>query len=408
MKKLLIFAFSLLLVIACQKAENILEIVPGSPDATGAGNLPWITNIDPANMGQLVDQDAGQSGIQGMIIVTFSDVMDDQTMTASNIEVKNTTTNSNVTISDVEYYPEVNQLYIYIDDAPSGSAFLIRLNCDNMTNNFGSPLDFDRDNNADGSPYDDYLSTFWTTGSTDTLVSTIWAQIQDIDPYLSRTILQQPIITIDFANTGVFGLDTNTLVTGNFSLVSGTGTSYPLQRMSVSGSQVQLQPTGNLPFGQNYTLTITCGNIKKLVKSTTPNYIKVLDGDADGPESAEPDTGGYFRVDTLIPPTITSVSSMPGDEGATFTFSDLIDQATISLNTVMVYDSYGFVPGNLRIYTDAGNNYTMVDYYYKRTISPVNRRAFVSKDVEGENGYQFDGDGNEIGGESWDDYNSPF
>jgi hypothetical protein len=399
MKKALIFAFSLLLIIACQKAENIFGIDPGLPDGTGAGNLPMVVNIDPANGAQMTDHDGTVSGIQGEFQITFSDYMDEATLTTANIEILNTTTNSTITGVTAEYFPEIRTLFIYIDELPSGSGYLLTLS--GMTNRYGSPLEFDGDNFDDGTPYDDFLSTFWTTGITDTLVDITWPQIASVDPYLERTSDQQPVITIDFSNTGMFGMDDNTLGTSNFSLVNSSGTAYPLTQLSVSGSQVRFQPTGTLPLGDNYTLTITCSNIEKIVKSTTPDYLPVLDGNGNGPEATEPDTGGYFRVDTVIPPQV-SVAGITG--GAMFTFSRLIDETTIDLNSIRVFDDAGFVPGELRIYTDAGHNYTMVDYYFMRATSGM-PDAFVSRDIkDATKDYYLDGDGNEIGGEPWDDY----
>lgn len=404
MRKALIITFSLLLIIACEKAGNIFGIDPGLPDETGAGNQPAVAAITPANGAQITDQDNDQSGIQGQIEITFSNFMDEATLTATNFEIFNTTTGSAIASGvTYEYFPEIRKLFIYIDEVPSGSAYLLTLS--DMTNRYGTRLDFDGDNIDDDTPYDDYLTTFYTTGNTDTLASVQWPMIANVDPYLERTSNQQPLITIDFGNTGAYGLDETTLGTSNFTLENSAGTAYPLSQVSVSGSQVRFQPTGDLPYGDNYTLTISCSNITMIAKSTTPGYITVLDGDNDGPEATEPDTGWYFRVDTIIPPTV-NVSAI-GSTGALFTFSDLIDGTTITFNTIRVIDDMGYVPGEFRIYTDADNNYTMVDYYYIRTISG-GTNAFVSKDIQRTNGYYFDGSGNEIGGEPWDDLYTPF
>ena len=400
MKRALIFAFTLIVIIACQKAENIFGIDPGLPDSYGAGNLPYVMQITPSNGGQLTDHSSVEPGIQGQIEIIFSNYMDEATLTTTNIEILNTTTNTAIASSYIttEYFPEIRKLFIYIDTIPAGGAYLLTLS--NMTNQYGTRLDFDRDNIDDGS-YDDYLSTFWTTGNTDTLVTLTWPQIASIDPYLERVTNQQPVITIDFSSTSPYGMDQTTLPTTNFSLVNSTGASYGLSQISVSGSQVQLQPAGNLPYGDNYTLTISCSNIKKIAKSTTPSYLTVLDGNANGPEATEPDTGGYFRVDTVIPPRVNA-SDITG--GGKFTFTRLIDESTIDLTNIKVFDANGHIPGELRIYYDADSTYTMVDYYYKRPTSG-DPDAFVSKDIKDKHkDYYLDGNANGIGGEPWDDY----
>jgi hypothetical protein len=403
MKKILILLSILFLTIACQKAENLLGIDPSLPDGTGAGNLPKVNAIAPAAGGQLTDQNSTLAGIQGRIEVIFSDFMDETTLIPANIEILNTKTNAPlVTNLTTEYFPEIKKLFIYLDTVPSASAYLLRLK--DMTNLYGVRLDFDGDNNDDTSPYDDYLSTFYTSGNTDTLVALGWPTLGTLDPYLERVTNQQPVITVNFQNTGAYGMDPATLIPGNFSLVSTSGTNYALDTIAVSGSQVLLQPTGNLPYGDNYRLTITCSNIKMLAKSTTPDYIVVLDGNDNGPQATEPDTGGYFRVDTLVPPQVT-VSSITN--GAKFTFTEKIDETTINFTNLKVFDSEGFVPGDLRIYSNPSQTYTMVDYYFKRSVSGA-KTAFISKAVMDEKGYYFDGDGNEIGGEPWDDLYTSF
>jgi len=406
MKKLLIFAIALFLIVACEKAENLLGIDPSLPDSTGAANQPVVAAISPTNGGQLDDQNSTVSGIQGQIEITFSDYMDEGTMVPANIEILNTITNSALTTGiTTEYFPEIKKLFIYLDLVPDASAYLLTLK--DMRNSYGTRLDFDEDNIDDGTPYDDYLSTFYTEGflaTGDSLVATHWPGIDDIDPYLERTANQQPVITVDFVNVSFFGIDEATLIPGNFELVSSGGSVYALDAISTTGSQVRLQPTGNLPYGYNYTLTIKCANIKIIAKSTTPDYIVILDGNSNGPEANEPDTGGYFRVDTIIPPHV-NVSNITN--GAKFTFTKKMDETTLIFTNLKVFDDQGFVPADIRIYPNAGDTYTMVDFYFQRPIVG-SKKAFVSKDVKGENGYGFDGNGNEIGDEPWDDFYTTF
>lgn len=399
MKKLLLLSLSLFLALACQKAENVLGIDPDAPLGAGDGDLPTVVSIDPANGTQLFDNDIQQSGIQGKIEIVFSDFMDAATVTPTgNITITNTTLDDPVTGFTTEYYPEIKKLFIFIDDVASGSGFSIELA--GFTNTYGSPLDFDGDNIADPAPYDNYLSTFFTQGYTDTLIATVWPEIADLDPYLIRTAVQQPTIVLQFANTGI-RMDSVALKNmSNFDLRSDGGTAYPLQHVSHTNTSVTLQPTGNLPYGSNYTFTITCSELKKIAKSVTPDYLLVLDGNDNGPESAEPDTGGYFRVDTVIPPTV-DVSQIAN--GARFTFSKKIDEATLSLATLKVFDDDGYVPGELRIYAYPDTTPTYVEYYYKRAIAG-SADAFASRTIkQTAKDYYLDGNGNQIGSEPQDD-----
>ena len=402
MRSLLVICLGLMLVIACQKAENELGIVPGAPDGIGAGNLPTVTNINPGNGQELIDQNSSQSGIQGTIEITFSDYMDANTLITDNIVILNTTNGSQITSGiTTEYYPEIKKLFIYIDDVPSSSTFLLRLISGGMKNTYGSPLDFDGDNNIDGSPYDDYLSTFWTQGNTDTLIDVNQPQINIFIPDTIATTDQQPLIFINFDTE----MDTTTLNTSNITLTNESGSSQTLNVILKTLTNITLQPANVLATAQNYTITVKCNSIKRIGDSQTPGYLLILDGNKDGPEESEPDLQSYFRVDDPNNPPTVTVSSISG--GATFTFSRLIDETTITQDNLKVYDNLGYVPGDFRIYTDTGNNYTMVDYYYKRTISG-NKGAFVSRNVTATNGYKLDGNGNGIGGEDWDDYTTSF
>jgi len=399
MKRLLIITFSVLLIIACKEA-NELEIVPSAPDGTGASDLPLVTSINPNNGSQMIDQNTSVAGIQGRMIVTFSDFMDAATMSESNIEILNTSTGgSQLSGFTVQYFPEIKRIFVDIDNVDSAGAFLVRLVSGGMTNTYGSPLDFDQDNENDGSPYDDYLSTFWTTSYTDTLVNTNVVNITNILPDSSRIVVQDPIIRVDFN----MNMDTTTLNTANITLKNESGTSQTLNVVSKTLTRIDLQPASLLAMSENYYVTVKCANIQRIGDSQTPNYMLVLDGDDDGPEATEPDFEWYFRVDTIAPPTV-GVAYLGY---ARFTFSRLIDESTITAANIRVHDSKGYIPGSFRIHYNSTHTYTMVDYHFKRSFSGT-RYGFVSKDVQAENGYFLDGNGNGIGGEPGDNYYHSF
>ncbi len=406
MKKLLIFACGLLVILACQKADNELVVDPDLPLGTGAANLPTVVNITPAPGGEIVDQNSSQAGIQGRIEVVFSDYMDKTTVTnLANISLLNTRTGESIANSAIttEYFPEIFKLYIYISDVPDSGVYLLRLKSGGMTNTYGSPLDFDEDNLVDGS-YDDYLAPFYTSPLMDTLVVPVQPTITAFTPDTIATNNQQPVISLTFS--GLFNMDTTTLTTGNIILTNEAGNPQTLNILAKTLNSVTLQPAANLATGANYRITVKCDNIKRLGDHATPVEFLKLDGDQDGPEANEPDLVSCFRVDDpTAPPRLNSVTAISG--GATFVFSRLLETATISTATIAVYDQNGFVPGELRIYTDAGNNYTIVDYFYLRPIT-TGRHAWASKTLKGTNGYFFDGNHNGIGGEPWDDQSVNF
>jgi len=408
MKKALIFSAILLLTIACQKAENILEINPDLPQNIGAANLPTVTSIVPANKGLITDQNGGQSGYPAQIEIIFSDFMDEATFTSSNIELWNTRTNTKLTSGiTYKYYAEIRKLFIYITDlGTTGAEYLVRLvsGSSGVRNRYGLPIDFDKDSLADGTPYDDYLSTFYTTGGNpDSCVTTVWSRLGFLPgnpPDTVRTGNQTPALTIFFSEP----MDTATLSTTNFSLTSEDGTPAVLNRTGVLPQAVTFTPSGPLTIGKNYILKVKCANVKQKVKYISQiSYLLPLDGNFDGPEATEPDYETYFRVDSVIPPHVDQVTSI--FRGITLTFSRLLDTTTVNLNTIQAFDDAGYIPGELRIYTKPppDDNKTFVDYYFKRTPT-TGRRVFISRSVKAAGKeYYLDGNGNEIGGEDWDD-----
>jgi len=400
MKKLLIIAFTLLLIIACKEA-NELEITPEAPDGVGSSDLPVVSAISPSVYGQLTDQNSVKTGIQAKIEVTFSDFMDVATITESNVILRNTATGSDVTTFTTEYFPESKKLFIYVDTAASASLFLLRLVTGGMTNTYGSSLDFDGDNFADGTPYDDYHASFWTAGATDTIVTRTQPKITSVSPESLAINVQQPLITINFNSN----MDTTTLNTSTITLEDENGNTQTLTVTNKTLTSIELQPASNLALATNYLVTVNCASIERLGDSETPSYLLALDGDDDGPEETEPDIQWSFRVDDPTLPPTASLSTGGITNGVRYIFSDLIDETTITTTTLRVYDGIGHVPGHFRIYDDGVQ--TFVEYYYKRSLSG-SRRAFVSKSIQATNGYFYDGNGNGIGGEPWDDKYIPY
>ena len=405
MKKLLILTCSLLLVMACQKAANDLVVNEDLTLGTGAANLPTAT-FSPTAYGEIVDQYSVPAGIQGKIEVTFSDYMNQASVTnLGNISLLNTTTGTAVASGiTTEYFPDIRKLYIYIDPIPADGKYLLRLTA-GMVNTYGQPLDFDGDNDIDGA-YDDYLIPYWTqAANADTFVIPVQPTVATFSPDTGATIVQQPFIAITFAGGP---MDTFTLNTANITLANEGGSAQTLNLISRNQTGVVLQPASALPTAANYRITVKCDAIRRLGDHATPAEYLKLDGNGDGPEAAEPDLQSIFRVDDpALPLHVISVTAI-GTAGVLFTFEDLVDEATISQATIAVYDNAGFVPClPPRIYTNGAGTQTLVEYYFQRTTG-AGRNGWVSKDLKGQNGYFFDGDGNGIGGEPWDNQDVAF
>lgn len=409
MKKLLFLALGLAIIVACQKGDNALIIDPDSPLGTGDGGLPQVASIDPAYGGQLFDESSNQTGIQGQITVVFDNYMDPATITAANVSILNVRTNDEIDPADmsVEYFQEIRTMYIWLDLVPDSGMFLIQLTSGGMRNTYGSPLDFDGDDVADGSPYDDFHSVFYTAPIVvDTPMVLVQPMITGFTPDTIATSATQPLIQLDFN----LPMDTSTLNNSTITLTDEGGDERSLNVVAKTLTSITLQPASALADEENYTITVACDDIRMhrgLTDARTPEYFLKLDGDEDGPEQNEPDLTSYFRVDDPnAPPHLTSVVDI-GSSGATITFSRLLEDATVNRDNIKIYDAVGYVPGDLRIYTNTAGDRTIVDYYYLRTVGS-GLHAYLLIGLQGTNGYYFDGNGNGIGGEPWDNLDTSF
>ena len=302
-----------------------------------------------------------------------------------------------VTGLDVSYEADARKLYIRHRDWTESAAYLLTLSSGLARNRWGTPLDGNRNGKADGSPYDDELTTFYTQGSSsDSCVPTWPPAIQEIDPDTVRMADTLVAIAVWFDSE----MDTTTLVLSNFSLVRDDGAPVTLTRFSVSPYRVSLMPAAGLSFGHRYTFTILESTVKSKAPANTPAYLLNVDTDNDGPEAAEPGFTSYFLCDTVAPPEVEAEHYADRVE---FDFTKVMDATTLTLENIRVFDGAGYVPGSLVVTNDAPGNLTRVCYYFSRPTDG-NLRAFVSRVTKARSGAQLDGSFNGIGGEPWDDY----
>jgi len=396
MRRALLIPLTLLVILGCEKLENPLNPDTNLPLGTGAGNLPSVAQTEPVYRDELMDDEPGTSGIQATVVVTFSDYMDPDSVVKS-ATVVNTSTGQAVTGLGVSYEADARKLYIRHQDWTEGSAYVLTLSSVLARNRWGTPLDGNRNGKADGSPYDDELTTFYTQGSSsDSCVPTWPPAIQEIDPDTVRMADTLVAVAVWFDSE----MDTTTLVLSNFRLVRDDGAPVTLTRFSVSPYHVSLMPAAGLSFGHRYTFTILESTVKSKAPANTPAYLLNLDTDYDGPEAAEPGFTSYFLCDTVAPPEVEAEHYADRVE---FDFTKVMDATTLTLENIRVFDGAGYVPGSLVVTNDAPGNLTRVCYYFSRPTDG-NLRAFVSRATKARSGAQLDGSYNGIGGEPWDDY----
>ncbi len=396
MKRFILFLLIsfLLFFISC-KEKNPFEVDTDLPKETGAGNLPKVIATYPENRSCLYDEEPNTPGIQAVVVITFSDYMDETTINRDAITILNTTTLSTFSPDTIFYNNAARSLYIKSDNWSGSSAFLLSLKADKIKNKFGKPLDGDADNEEDGAPYDDFLLTFWTSGSLpDSCVDILPPKITSLSPDTQRITNPLPQISISFSKN----IDTSTLNITTIKLISEDGASLPVN-INKNPRWLSFSPRESLIWGKIYTFKLIANEIKAESVKGCPNYILKLDSDNDGPEADEPDFSSYFLLDTITPPTIENV--IRESDNFVVRFSTLMDESSLSEERVKGFDSKGYNPGRIVILTE--NNKTTLYYYFLR---PVEGRIkiFISRDCLSKNGRKLDANGNGIGGEVFDDY----
>lgn len=406
MKKALILSLAVLLFFACKK-ENLFPDYDTDLPTTGANNFPHVVNVSPNNRGQLSDDNPDTSGIQASVTVTFSDYMDWATLTG-NVKVINTTTGGEVQSIVVTYNAEARKAYIRSDGWASGSAYLLTLSAgaDGIKNRFGTVIDGDNDGYIDDTPYDDYLTTFFTSGSApDSCVAIRPPRVASITPDTERVFVPQPEITINFSSM----MDTTNLANyiSNFKFFKGSmsGDPVPIDTVYCTPMAIRFEPRDSLLVGNKYFFVITSANVKAKYPSNTPAYLLPLDADYDGPEPTEPNFSWYFLYDTIAPPRVSSWEQITN--GVRINFSTRMDLTTLTSENVKIFDQLGYAPGTFVFVSRGSDNYyTSLEYYFERmTTTPF--KVFVSKTVKSTMGRMLDSNENGIGGEDKDDYWNP-
>ena len=396
MRKALLIPLILLAVFGCKKLGNPLNPDTNLPLGTGAGNLPVVTWVEPAAQTQLLDDEPGTSGIQATVVVTFSDYMDPDSVVRS-ATVKNTSTGQVVAGLAVSYAADARKLYVRHVDWTANAAYLLILGSSGAKNRWGTAIDGNRNGKADGSPYDDALTTFYPAGSSsESCVGTTPPAVDWVSPDTERITDTLTPVTVRFTGD----MDTTTLVPASFTLVSETGSSVQLKPAGKTKRSVSFTLGSPLRLGRRYDLTILSSAVKGKGLANTPSYLLNLDADGDGAEATEQDFKLYFRCDTLAPPEVHAWDS---EDRVEFDFSSDMDATTLTPENIRAFDETGYVPGSLVVTSDAPGGFTRVYYYFSRP-SDGSLRAFVSRAVMSLGGVQLDGSGNGIGGEPWDDF----
>lgn len=388
---------ALALLCAC-KLNNTMYDGTDQPLGNGAGNLPQAVATYPASASLLMDDDTLADGIQGTVELAFSRYLDPASVTAANVEVLNTTTSALVANLTLDYNAAARKLFIRNQSWAANSAYLVTLKTSGIRDLQGNPLDGNANQRDDSTPYDNFLTTFYTSGSGPAdCITTVPPRIASIAPDTGLIDTAFPDIFVSFTQ----GMDTVGLVNpANLTLASAAGVAQALTVSQVNPFVLMVRPAGRLAFGQVYTVTLKSSALKAVPPPNVPAYLAGLDADANGAQAHEPDFKWYFLVDSIPPPEVDS--AVWADNHIQVDFTELMDTSSLNTGTVQVFDSTGYVPGSLHT-SVTFEGVTRVDYYFARPENfPL--RVLISHTVRSIHNVLLDSNGNGVGGETADDY----
>lgn len=386
----------------CKKGENPLDAKPNESNTSEAGNLATVQRVDPADRGELTN-------LYGQVEIEFADFMQENTIDAS-VTVLNTATNTEVTIDPVVYDPAHRLAFVTVPEWSDDAAFLLRITT-GAQNLAGQPIDGDGDNEADGTPYDDFLTTFYTGTGFPALARIAPPWISDHSPGTTGGVGRNTQFTVNFANGP---MDSMTLTGTNFHLVkTATGAAVSIERLGFTGNSVtfRLPPPNLLDWGTRYTFTVDGGAVKAFPDTTGEDtYLLVLDTDRDGPEENEPDYAWDFvTVDTTgssegSPPQVVSVNEFADYLAIRFGGDpdERMEMTTFTQGNIRAFDGDGYIPGTFHNDLDSLG----LRYFYNRTTTGMGTVSlFVSMQVSDIDDNLLDGNANGVGGEpGLDDY----
>ena len=387
----------------CKKGDNPLATNPDDSNTAGARNLATVESVTPANGDSL-------GNLYGRVEIVFSHFMEENTVSTSNITILNTATNTEVTNHSVAYDPLHRLAFVTVPEWSDNAAFLLRVTT-GATNNAGKPMDGDADNMEDGTPYDDFLTTFYTGTGWPALARISPPRISSHTPDTTGGVLRNTLFTVSFANGP---MDSLTLTTANFHLTkTATGAAVSIQRLGFTPNSVTFElPAGDLlDWGTRYTFTVDGGEVKAFPDTTGEDtYLLLLDSDGDGPEEAEPDfSWDFITVDTTgssqgSPPRVVGVNEQPDHLAISFGGDpdEKMEITTFTQQNIRAFDNNGYIPGTFHNDLDSLG----LRYFYDRPTSGFGTVSLlVSMQVTDIDGNLLDGNGNGVGGEpGLDDY----
>ncbi|MBN1435025.1 hypothetical protein JW921_09715 [Candidatus Fermentibacterales bacterium] len=409
MKKLLAaLGLVALLAAGCGPEDNPFA---ADPDAgwQGGSSLPriqaWGTLSGGMGSHVLNDVDPDVDGLQDCILIGFDDSMDPSTISASAFDITSVYPDtSGMTLTSVEYVEETRTAVLGgTFDWDHGYVLTVAANV--PTDLAGNPLDANHNNLADGAPWDDARS--WFINGAAPAVDLTSPRVGTAIPYGGGLPDPMTWITIGFDDGP---MDPLFMTEAYATLVrTADSSSVDLTIISVSPTELVVQPSSALEWGERYTVRASAD-----MRDESGNS---LDTDGNGyiwPDEQDFTWDFQMQDDSTThktPPAVAGVLLDTDLQWLMIEFHEsltgdfvVMDPATLNAANIQLHDNEGINPMVFEVHP-AGNR---VYCYFQRPFDfPSN--LWVSAMVRDEYGNYFDGNNDGLGGTPGeDDYHLGF
>jgi len=289
-----------------------------------------------------------------------------------------------------EYYPKLRELKMKILMAET-TGFIVKVSS-SVKDAWGNPFDGNDNGFVDGSPWDDWREFYYRRPSWVVPAPDLESPEVD-DVYFENgsrwKANPEDTLYVEFSEI----INMGTLTSSTIFIMDYSGNTYSLSQIDIDttlSGKLKVAYTYSLSNGTPYMLIIL-----PEVEDTAGNYLGV----------SPRDTFKWSFVteisdtEQVVYPEVTN-AYISGNK-VVIKFNKKLDASTVNIDNIKVYensDHTGFVYGSVIL------NDTNEVWYTLENTSASPLYLYVSKEVKSADGYKLDGNGNGVGGEPDDDY----
>jgi len=359
---------------------------------TEASYLIVTPSTTPANFGEIQDLVDSTNDVDGEIKVKFYGLtggdIDPTTVNATNILVEPITSGASITNLNISYDKDLKQIIIsgtFSDNA----AYKVTLTTGIRTIGNGQ-IDGNGNGKVDAAPYDNVIMEFYTGSGNSDMFDTDPSFVSSYYPTGNNNSL---LTTISVAFSGN-PIDTSLLNLDNIELIKEGGNTVTCSILAKGSSYLTIRPKDSLDFAAVYKVTLKTSQI-----TDTVNNLPLVWGDYTY-EANVPDMSWKFMTTgnsdhNATPFQVSSVSQVANE--VKIVFSDTVDVTSFTPDRVRLIDPNNLViPYNLRVGNDKKSIYLSLTNANTSGVYEL----LITYNVKSSHGWELDGNGNGIGGET--------